>query len=140
MRAALSKLLLKDPDVLLLDEPTNHLDIDATIWFEKYLLAFKGAVVLTSHDRTFLNNLATHVMAIEPHRTTIVRGNYDHFLAVREQTDKVQEAFDELNKIGLDLGGAGPALRTSMSCVGHARCEQSCYDESALIEQLLMPF
>jgi len=45
------------------------------------------------------------------------------------RTDKVQDAFDELNKIGLDLGGAGPALRTSMNCVGHARCEQSCYDE-----------
>jgi len=45
------------------------------------------------------------------------------------KTDKVQPAFDELNKIGLDMGGAGPALRTSMSCVGHARCEQSCYDE-----------
>jgi len=44
-------------------------------------------------------------------------------------TDKVQDAFDELNEIGLDLGGAGPALRTSMNCVGHARCEQSCYDE-----------
>jgi len=44
-------------------------------------------------------------------------------------TEKVQEAFDDLNKIGLDMGGAGPALRTSMSCVGHARCEQSCYDE-----------
>ena len=46
------------------------------------------------------------------------------------KTDKVQPAFDALNKIGLDMGGAGPALRTSMSCVGHARCEQSCYDES----------
>ena len=45
------------------------------------------------------------------------------------KTDKVQPAFDELNKIGLDMGGAGPALRTSMSCVGHARCEQSCFDE-----------
>jgi len=45
------------------------------------------------------------------------------------RTDKVQDAFDELNEIGLDLGGAGPALRTSMNCVGHARCEQSCYDE-----------
>jgi sulfite reductase alpha subunit len=44
-------------------------------------------------------------------------------------TDNVQKAFDELNEIGLDMGGAGPALRTSMSCVGHARCEQSCYDE-----------
>jgi sulfite reductase alpha subunit len=46
------------------------------------------------------------------------------------KTDKVQDAFDDLNKIGLDMGGAGPALRTSMSCVGQARCEQSCYDES----------
>jgi sulfite reductase alpha subunit len=46
------------------------------------------------------------------------------------KTEKVQDAFDELNKIGLDMGGAGPALRTSMSCVGHARCEQSCFDES----------
>jgi len=45
------------------------------------------------------------------------------------KTENVQPAFDELNKIGLDMGGAGPALRTSMSCVGHARCEQSCYDE-----------
>ena len=44
-------------------------------------------------------------------------------------TENTQKAFDELNKIGFDLGGAGPALRTSMSCVGHARCEQSCFDE-----------
>ena len=47
------------------------------------------------------------------------------------KTDKVQDAFDELNELGFDLGGAGPAVRTSMSCVGAARCEQSCYDEAA---------
>jgi len=92
MRAALSKLLVKNPDVLLLDEPTNHLDIDATIWFEKYLLAFRGAIVLTSHDRTFLNQLATHVLTIEPRQTMMIKGNYDHFLTVREQAEKVQEA------------------------------------------------
>jgi ATP-binding cassette subfamily F protein 3 len=92
MRAALSKLLVKNPDVLLLDEPTNHLDIDATIWFEKYLLSFRGAIVLTSHDRTFLNNLSTHVLAIEPRQTIMVKGNYDNFLTAREQAEKVQEA------------------------------------------------
>ena len=56
------------------------------------------------------------------------------------KTDKVQPAFDALNKIGLDMGGAGPALRTSMSCVGHARCEQSCYDEVKAHRQIINAF
>jgi len=56
------------------------------------------------------------------------------------KTDKVQPAFDALNKIGLDMGGAGPALRTSMSCVGHARCEQSCYDEVRAHRQIINAF
>ncbi len=56
------------------------------------------------------------------------------------KTDKVQVAFDALNKIGLDMGGAGPALRTSMSCVGHARCEQSCYDEVRAHRQIINAF
>ena len=92
MRAALSKLLVKKPDVLLLDEPTNHLDIDATVWFEKYLLSFRGAIVLTSHDRTFLNQLASHVLAIESHQTIMIKGNYDNFLNAKEQAEKIQEA------------------------------------------------
>ena len=56
------------------------------------------------------------------------------------KTDKVQPAFDALNEIGLDMGGAGPALRTSMSCVGHARCEQSCYDEVRAHRQIINAF
>jgi ATP-binding cassette subfamily F protein 3 len=92
MRAALSKLLVKKPDILLLDEPTNHLDIDATVWFEKYLLSFRGALVLTSHDRTFLNHLASHILAIESHQTIIIKGNYDNFLIAKEQSEKIQEA------------------------------------------------
>lgn len=92
MRATLSKLLVRNPDVLLLDEPTNHLDIEATIWFEKYLLGFKGAIILTSHDRTFLNHLATHILSIDPNQTMMIKGNYDNFLAAKEQAGKVQEA------------------------------------------------
>ena len=66
MRAALGKLLFGNPDVLLLDEPTNHLDLDANLWFERFLASFKGAVIFTSHDRAFLNQVATMVLAIEP--------------------------------------------------------------------------
>ena len=58
MRAALARLLFRKPDLLLLDEPTNHLDLDANLWFEKYLASFRGAVVVTSHDRAFLNHVA----------------------------------------------------------------------------------
>ena len=65
MRAGLARLLFKNPDLLLLDEPTNHLDLDANLWFEKYLASFRGGVIITSHDRAFLNQVATKVLAIE---------------------------------------------------------------------------
>jgi ATP-binding cassette subfamily F protein 3 len=85
MRAALGKLLLSNPDVLLLDEPTNHLDLDANLWFEKYLSSFRGSVVVTSHDRTFLNHVATMVLAIEPEEVLLVKGGYDDYIVFREK-------------------------------------------------------
>ncbi|MBI4287639.1 MAG: ABC-F family ATP-binding cassette domain-containing protein, partial [Chloroflexi bacterium] len=85
MRAALAKLLLIRPDVLLLDEPTNHLDIEACVWFEKYLAAYRGAVVVTSHDRAFLNRVVSKVLAIEPREVIQHRGNYDAYLIAREE-------------------------------------------------------
>ena len=75
MRASLAKILFSKPDVLLLDEPTNHLDLEANLWFEQYLNNFKGAVVITSHDRTFLNSVATIVLAIEPDQVILQKGN-----------------------------------------------------------------
>jgi ATP-binding cassette subfamily F protein 3 len=65
MRAELAKLLLQSPDMLLLDEPTNHLDLETQLWFEEYLKSYQGAVLLTSHDRAFLNRVVNRVLAIE---------------------------------------------------------------------------
>jgi ATP-binding cassette subfamily F protein 3 len=92
MRAALGKLLFRKPDVLLLDEPTNHLDLDANLWFEKYLSSFRGAVVVTSHDRAFLNQVATMVLAIAPDEVVLIRGGYDDYLMATERTLQVKQA------------------------------------------------
>ena len=92
MRAALGKMLLRNPDVLLLDEPTNHLDLYSNLWFEKYLLSFKGSVVITSHDRTFLNKVSTMVLAIESDEIISFKGDYDSYLEFRERSLEIKQA------------------------------------------------
>jgi ATP-binding cassette, subfamily F, member 3 len=80
MRAYLARLLLMKPDMLMLDEPTNHLDIEACIWFERYLTGYQGAVIVTSHDRMFLNRVVGKVWSIEPERVKQYSGNYDDYV------------------------------------------------------------
>ena len=92
MRAGLARLLFMKPSLLLLDEPTNHLDLDANLWFEKYLASFPGGVLVTSHDRAFLNQTATSVLAIEPDEVALLRGNYDDYLVARERTLEIKRA------------------------------------------------
>ena len=92
MRAGLARLLFQKPEVLLLDEPTNHLDLEANLWFEKYLAAFKGGVIVTSHDRAFLNQVATKVLAIKEDEVVLMKGNYDEYLLARERFLKVKQA------------------------------------------------
>ena len=86
MRAGLARILFKKPNLLLLDEPTNHLDLDANLWFEKYLAYFQGGVLVTSHDRAFMNQTATKVLAIEPDGAALHTGNYHDYLIARETT------------------------------------------------------
>ena len=90
MRASLARILFRKPNLLLLDEPTNHLDLDANLWFEKYLASFQGGVLVTSHDRTFLNQTATRVLAIEPDEVVLHGGNYDDYLVARERDSSGQ--------------------------------------------------
>ena len=80
MRVALSKILMKEPDVLFLDEPTNHLDLEATIWLEKFLASWKGGMVLISHDRTFLDRSINHIIEIDLRRIKIYKGTYSDFI------------------------------------------------------------
>src|SRR5881397_1465884 len=83
MRAYLARLLVQEPDLLFLDEPTNHLDLEALRWFQEYLKAYPGGIVLISHDREFLNQLVGSIVDIRQSRLLRYRGNYDEYLVQR---------------------------------------------------------
>jgi len=92
MRVALAKLLVINPDLLLLDEPTNHLDLESCIWFEGYLKTYQGSVMVTSHDRTFLNRVADKIISIESDDVLFYHGNYDDFMLARQRELEIKEA------------------------------------------------
>ena len=83
-RVALSKLLLKKPELIILDEPTNHLDLNAIVWLENYLLNYKGAVLTVSHDRYFLDRFAGKIIEIDQTKATTFLGNYTAYAAKKE--------------------------------------------------------
>ncbi len=84
-RVALGKLLLQKPDLIILDEPTNHLDMNSIAWLETYLMNYKGAVVIVSHDRYFLNRIATKIIEIDQTKSTVFSGNYSDYAVKKEQ-------------------------------------------------------
>lgn len=84
MRIALAKVLLVNPDYLLIDEPTNHLDLESIIWLEQWLKDFKGAILMTCHDRDFMNRLVTKVYEVAHSKITNYSGNYDYYEKEKE--------------------------------------------------------
>jgi ATP-binding cassette subfamily F protein uup len=98
-RAALARALVQEPDILLLDEPTNHLDIEAIMWLEQEIASFPGAVVLVTHDRAFLQKIASQIWEIDRGQVFVWRGDYRGFLDYREQRlasdEKTNSEFDK---------------------------------------------
>ena len=84
-RVALGRLLLQNPDLIILDEPTNHLDMNSIAWLETYLLNYKGAVLIVSHDRYFLDRIAGKVIEIDQSKATTFIGNYSDYAIKKEQ-------------------------------------------------------
>lgn len=83
LRVLLAQVLFSNPDILLLDEPTNHLDIFSIHWLEGYLASFQGAILLSSHDKDFLNNVCGHILDVDHQTIKVYKGNYDQFLETK---------------------------------------------------------
>jgi ATPase subunit of ABC transporter with duplicated ATPase domains len=92
MRVALARILLMRPDVMLLDEPSNHLDLESLIWLEQFLRGYEGALLMTSHDREFMNRIANKIVEIDGGSLTTFSGNYEFYEQQRALNEKQQQA------------------------------------------------
>jgi ATPase subunit of ABC transporter with duplicated ATPase domains len=92
MRVALARILLMRPDVMLLDEPSNHLDLESLIWLEQFLKDYDGALMMTSHDREFMNRIVTKIVEIDGGTLTTYSGNYEFYVEQRAMSEKQQQA------------------------------------------------
>jgi ATPase subunit of ABC transporter with duplicated ATPase domains len=92
MRVALARILLMRPDAMLLDEPSNHLDLESLIWLENFLRGYDGALLMTSHDREFMNRIVNKIIEIDGGTLATYSGNYEFYEAQRAQNEKQQQA------------------------------------------------
>ncbi len=92
MRVALARILLMRPDAMLLDEPSNHLDIESLIWLEQFLKDYEGALIMTSHDREFMDRIVTKIIEIDAGELTTYSGGYEFYVAQRALADEQQQA------------------------------------------------
>ena len=104
IRLNLAQALMRPSDLLLLDEPTNHLDLDATLWLEQWLKAYTGTLLIISHDRDFIDNVAERIVHIERQQTVTYKGNYSSFERVRAERLALQQAsFEKQQKRRKDV-------------------------------------
>lgn len=137
MRIALAKILLLNPDVLLIDEPTNHLDIEAIVWLEEWLKGFPGSIVMTSHDRDFMNRICGRTVEIANKQITTYSGNYDFYLRERELRREQQiAAFKRQQE---QLSKEEEFIAKFAARASHAAQVQSRVKKLEKIERLEMP-
>jgi ATPase subunit of ABC transporter with duplicated ATPase domains len=105
----LGRILLESPDILLLDEPTNHLDVDAIEWLEEFLCAYKGTVLIISHDRYFLDKVATKIIEIEQGNNSLYHGNYSYYILEKER--RILEQLEAYNQQQRKIKAMEDAIR-----------------------------
>lgn len=142
LRVLLAQVLFSEPEILLLDEPTNHLDIYSIRWLETYLQKFKGALVVISHDRDFINGVSTHILDVDYGTVRCYKGNYDHYLKQVEEERVHREAVISKNeKRKDDLQGFVDKFRAKASKARQAQSKMRMIEklEGELDDQMLAP-
>lgn len=137
MRIALAKVLIQNPDVILLDEPTNYLDLESIVWLEEWLKSFKGAVLMTSHDRDFINGIVNRIIEVANKTITVFTGDYDYYekeKAIRRDQQIAQFESQQANLKKEEEFIARFAARAS-----HAAQVQSRVKKLDKIERVEMP-
>lgn len=137
MRIALAKILIQVPDVILLDEPTNYLDLESIVWLEEWLKNFKGAVLMTSHDRDFMNGIVNRIIEVNNKTITTYTGNYDYYEKEKEiRKDQQQAQFERQQDM---LAKEEEFIAKFAARASHAAQVQSRVKKLDKIERVEMP-
>ena len=136
MRLNLAQALMCRSDILLLDEPTNHLDLDAVIWLQDWLLKYPGTLLLVSHDRDFLDTIATHIVHIEQQQATLYSGNYSAFEKMRaEKLAQQQSAYEKQQREITHIQSFITRFKAKASKAKQAQSRVKSLEKMALIAQ-----
>ncbi|MBC7370538.1 MAG: ABC-F family ATP-binding cassette domain-containing protein, partial [Bdellovibrionaceae bacterium] len=137
MRIALSKILVLNPDVLLMDEPTNHLDLESIIWLEEWLSSFKGALLMTSHDREFMNRLVTKIVEVAHKTITTYGGNYDFY--EKEKAIRIEQLVAQAKRQDEMLSKEEEFIARFAARASHAAQVQSRVKKLEKIDRIEVP-
>ncbi|MEI6972277.1 MAG: ABC-F family ATP-binding cassette domain-containing protein [bacterium] len=136
MRAHLARLLVQQPDLLMLDEPTNHLDLEALCWFQEYLRDYKGAILLISHDRDFLNALIGTIYEIRQRKLRCYRGNYDAYVVQRDaQEEQLLSAYKNQQKVIQKLQTFADRFKAKATKAAQAQAKLKQIERMDVIEE-----
>lgn len=137
MRIALAKILALEPDVLLMDEPTNHLDMESIIWLEQWLKEYKGALLMTSHDREFMNRLVSKIVEVAHQSITTYGGNYDFY--EREKAIRLEQLIAAAKRQEEMLAKEEEFIARFAARASHAAQVQSRVKKIDKIERIEIP-